>query len=173
MSERKPDIDLRTNTSAPLHNLNPSEAEKRQHLARMVQVGSRGVVASRTNVNLPPELYGEWVDRMDVGRIHEYELMGFKVDTEYAANNRLHSDGTGVPLVGDTTFMTIPRWMKENLDIKLRMDMERNNPTKNSENDDLTASLQKSGIQQLNEFQGSSQQVEGIDNIQALLNTPE
>ncbi len=177
MSERKPDIDMRTDTTQPLHNLNPTPQERAEYRARMVQVGTRGVVSERVNVELPPELHGEWVNNTDVIKIHEYEQMGFRIDTEYAVKNKLHSNGTGQPIIGDTVFMTIPRWMKQELELKQRIAMERNNPSRNSENQDLQAGLGNDGVPVLTHngqmLQGSAQTVEGVDNIQALLNNSE
>lgn len=174
MSERKPDIDLRTNTTQPLHSdLTPSDTERKEFRARVAQVGSRGIMASRINVDLPAELHGEWVDRMDIGRIHEYELMGFKIDTEHAAQNKLHSDGTGAPIIGDTIFMTIPRWKKEELDRDLLIRQQRNNPSRNAENVELRNTLDISGIPSLKGVESSTEVIEGVDEINRRLQTTE
>lgn len=176
MAERKLDIDLRTTSS--LHtDLNPTKEERELFRQRVASVGSRGIISARLDVELPPELHGEWVERMNVGRIHEYETMGFKVDDTYAKDKALHSDGTDAPIIGDVVFMTIPKWKKELHQEEFSKKMERNNPTRNPENDMLARSLANDGVENLRvnnkDVVGSSESVLGLENIQALKQSSE
>lgn len=76
-----------------------------QRKATLIRVLERGQVADRLQVDLPPELYGEWVPN-DKMSIYEKELLGFKVDTEYAPKRRLHDQGDNSSVIGDAIFMT-------------------------------------------------------------------
>lgn len=89
--------------------------ERRKKKALIVTALERGVVHDRLHVDLPPDVYGEWV-RRDPFAIAHMERLGFKVDTEYAINRSLHSDGTGKAQVADVVFMTTTRENKELID---------------------------------------------------------
>jgi hypothetical protein len=77
-------------------------------VARFIDLGERGNVGLRFNVELPDDMYGEWVGD-DPSSIQEAKNGGFKIDDKYAANKALHSDGSGIPKVGDAVFMTMPK----------------------------------------------------------------
>lgn len=90
---------------------------KEERRARIARVQSRGLIIDATTVdNLPPHLYGEWVHRDDID-ITRKQAMGFWIDTEYAPNRSMHSDGThNKGIVGDTVFMVTTRENKELID---------------------------------------------------------
>jgi len=89
--------------------------ERAQEKARLLRVLSRGMVQDTLNVELPADVYGEWVPK-DPLEIYRMEAMGFKRDTEYASKMRLHSDGTDNNVVGDVIFMTCSKQTKEIID---------------------------------------------------------
>ena len=86
--------------------------EPHERVARLVSVMDRGMTGERLKVDLPNDIYGEWVpnDKMEIYRM---ESMGFRVDEEYAMKNALHNDGTGKPIIGDVIFMTTPKLIRE------------------------------------------------------------
>ncbi len=110
MSEERELLDT-TKSTAPVDR-SESRAERK---VRMAQVLERGSVANRLNVDLPPELYGEWVPR-DHADVHRMEILGFKVDDKYGLKQSLHSDGTPITQIGDVVFMVTSRENKELLD---------------------------------------------------------
>jgi hypothetical protein len=82
--------------------------ERAKKKARIAEVYHRGQVGTRLNVALPPTLHGIWAHK-DPGELAYYKGLGYKIDEEFAVNNSLHNDGTGVPMVGDVVFMTCDR----------------------------------------------------------------
>lgn len=87
------------------------------------QALDRGMVAQRVHVDLPPEVYGEWV-RNDPFEIDRLKGIGFKIDDKYAVDRALHGDAAGNPVVGDVIFMTCPKEVKEVID-EIRADHAR------------------------------------------------
>lgn len=83
----------------PLQEL--TKAEKK---ARLASVLERGLTIDRLKVDLPPDLYGEWVPN-DESEISRMQLMGFEVDTTYAPKRALHGSGSGEARVSDVIFM--------------------------------------------------------------------
>lgn len=69
------------------------------------EIAERGVIDIRTNVQLPPELKGQWF-RNTPEDIAAARANGYEVDTKYAAQSAVHSDGHGNPVIGDVVFMT-------------------------------------------------------------------
>lgn len=93
-----------------------TEAETReQKKARRAQIFARGVLGDRLHVDLPPELYGEWVFN-DKTQVHTKEALGFRIDTEYARSRALHDKGDSASYVGDVVFMVCDREDKEIID---------------------------------------------------------
>lgn len=93
-----------------------TEAEKRKEFrARTARLVTRGHIVDRLNVQLPADVHGEWI-RDDAVAIAEAQALGFEIDTKYAVQNKLHTDASGKAKVGDAVFMTIPKWMKEEID---------------------------------------------------------
>lgn len=91
-------------------------AEKRaKKKARLATVLDRGVLNDRFKVNLPPHLHGEWI-RNDPLAIDEMRLLGFTVDTEYATNRQIHSDGSPANIIGDVIHMVCLKEDKELID---------------------------------------------------------
>ena len=137
-----PDAEARSN--APL-----SKAQRR---ARFVELRDRGVVNRRLTVNLPPDTYGEWIQNTP-SAIDTAKAIGFEIDTKYAVNQGLHTNGaTGESVVGDVIHMIMPAELKQEID---EFDRERFNAQYNRRNSkDHTAenALIRSQLQQ--EFAG-------------------
>lgn len=97
--------------------LDPEETKKlrAEKKARFARILERGMVADRLAVELPDNLYGEWVPN-DKSEIYRMQLLGFKIDTEYATKRALHSEGDGKSVIGDTVFMTCAREDKDILE---------------------------------------------------------
>lgn len=89
-----------------------SEAERKEYEARITSVLSRGILTDKLKVELPNDMHGEWVYN-DATAITNKKLIGFDIDETYAPKNALHTDASGKPIIGDTIFMTIPRWKFE------------------------------------------------------------
>jgi hypothetical protein len=90
-------------------------AQKKLEAKLRVQVLDRGVVNQRLNVDLPSDVYGEWVTNTK-DEIYRMESMGFEIDSQYAPSRALHSEGDGKSIVGDVVFMTCPKVVKESID---------------------------------------------------------
>ena len=76
---------------------------------KLAQVLDRGVVAVRLQVNLPPELHGEWVSN-DIEDVYRMKSLGYIIDDTYAPGRALHSEGDrSKSIVGDVLFMTCSR----------------------------------------------------------------
>lgn len=87
-----------------------------QMRALAVEILDRGVTASRFNVNLPPDVHGEWVPRDEMA-VREMQTKGFQVDKQYATENALkHQSGSEGNVIGDVIFMTCPKAWKNILD---------------------------------------------------------
>src|SRR2546430_6871008 len=105
-----------------------TRTERKALLARVLE---RGVVIDRATVELPPHLHGEWIHRDD-NDIDRMRLLGFWIDGEgghetyFKGEKRaLHSDGTKVPMIGDTVFMITTRENKEIIEEIRREHYER------------------------------------------------
>lgn len=95
--------------------------------ARVTRVLERGIIVDRTTVDLPPEVYGEWVSD-DAAEISRMQLLGFEVDTKYATDRSTNSDGVGVAKIGDVIFMTCPQRTKDVINRVREKIYERANP---------------------------------------------
>lgn len=133
-------------------NLDTANAETRsQRKARLVRILDRGMVADRLNIQLPDGMHGEWVAN-DKSEIYRLQLLGFKVDTEYAKQHALHDQGDDTAVVGDAIFMTCDRETKEILDEIRRENFEALNGKPGQmhgaqrEEKDAVAKLQKIGM---------------------------
>jgi hypothetical protein len=89
--------------------------KRKEFRAKAAKVLSRIVVADRLAVELPGDVHGEWI-RDEPTAIAEAQALGFELDSTYAVKNKLHTDAAGKAKIGDTIFMTIPRWQKEEID---------------------------------------------------------
>jgi hypothetical protein len=102
---------------------------REQRKARVASLLDRGVVIDRLIVNLPPEYHGEWVAKDDIS-IMRWKALGFWVDgtdghPQFSTARALHSDGTTLPMIGDTIFMVTTRENKELIDEVRREQYER------------------------------------------------
>lgn len=88
--------------------VDPTKLSDEQYEAYVTEVLARDPVVDRLNVKLPPEVHGEWVSN-DPASITKKKMLGFEIDTKYAASSSLHNDGSGNPIVGDVIFMTISK----------------------------------------------------------------
>lgn len=90
-----------------------SRADKKARIARVLD---RGVGVDRLNVEtLPSHLHGEWVPN-DPKEILDKENLGFRIDTEYAKQRKLHGTADGRPIIGDCVYMVCERETKEIID---------------------------------------------------------
>src|SRR5512134_1033127 len=78
-------------------------AEKKARFARVLD---RGFSVDRLTVELPPDLYGEWIPTDQVDRA---ELLGFRDGAEYANKRQLHAGADGKARVADVVFMVQDR----------------------------------------------------------------
>src|SRR5690606_32565066 len=85
---------------------------KSERKARLARVLSRSSAIDHLTVNLPSDIYGEWVHNDPVS-VAAKEALGFKVDDTYARDNAIHSGGTGPVKFSDVIFMTCPMELKE------------------------------------------------------------
>lgn len=93
-------------TTAEIESI-PKET-RQQKKARLAQVLDRGMTNDRLAVpKLPKNLHGEWIAR-DTSEISRMESLGFWIDTEFATQRSLNSDGTRTSQVGDVIFMVCP-----------------------------------------------------------------
>lgn len=109
MSQEREIIDVATGREISLTEALEKDPEEYKRLraerkTRFSRVLERGIIADRLQVDLPPTLWGEWVPR-DKASIFEREMLGFKIDTEFATKRALHDQGTGESIVGDCVFM--------------------------------------------------------------------
>jgi hypothetical protein len=107
------DINLTDKTDQAVVTEHRKRLTKEEIRAKLVTVLERGITIDRLHVDLPPEVYGEWVAN-DAVEIYRMESLGFTVDTEFAKKRALHDNGTGERgIVGDAIFMTCPIEYKE------------------------------------------------------------
>lgn len=97
--------------------------ERAQKKARITNILDRGQLLSRLAVDLPPELYGEWV-RNDSLEIQRLKTLGFEIDTEYAPKRAIHSNGDDGGVTGDVIFMICDRETHDLID-EIRVDALR------------------------------------------------
>lgn len=115
MSDRPIDADT-TKSVAPRIDVATDAPESReQRKARLATVYERGITGDRLHVDLPPNLYGQWVPN-DVVSINRLRALGFEIDTEFAPHRALHDRGDSASHVGDTLFMTCNMETKEIID---------------------------------------------------------
>jgi hypothetical protein len=82
----------------------PENETKEERKARIINVLSRSLVNDVLNVPLPDNLHGEWV-RADPMQVRAMQLLGFKLDTEYAHKRAIHGDGSSGARIADVVFM--------------------------------------------------------------------
>jgi len=117
MSEERTVLNAETGESMSLSDAiekSPKEtrAEKK---AKLIQILSRGMAVDRLHVDLPDDLYGEWIPN-EQAEIQRMELLHFTVDTKHAPKSKLHDTGDGKTTLGDTVFMTCSRETHEILE---------------------------------------------------------
>lgn len=119
MSERKIDIVIgkpMTLDGKPISGLQKiSELSRSDRRARRAQVLERGSVGDRLHVPLPEGMGGQWVHNSQE-EIFRMEAIGYQIDTEYAKQRALHSNGTDQSIVGDVIFMTCDAETREDIE---------------------------------------------------------
>jgi len=92
------------------------EERKAQYKARAARIASRTNLLDHLSVNLPPDVWGEWVPKDQVS-VEKKKILGFEVDTKYACTRSMHGSGKeGEPVtVGDVIFMTTD---KANMEVR-------------------------------------------------------
>lgn len=109
---------------------NPDEAQTKEMRARVVRILERGFTNERLQVQLPDDMWGEWVEKDDAEILRMKDL-GYHIDTEYAKNRVLHSDADGTLKTGSVIFMVTPKWNKDLIDeIKHKRFMDTHFPKK-------------------------------------------
>lgn len=95
--------------------------EKAELKSKRAQVLERGMTTERLRVDLPNDLYGEWVPDYPE-EVARAESLGFWIDREHAKKRRLHSDGSEASYIGDAVFMVTT---KENYELLEEIRLER------------------------------------------------
>lgn len=113
MPDREIDIDLTTSTARTITQL-PTEEEVQQYVAKMAGIFDRGLALDRLQVNLPDDMYGEWVHPSMADRLLS---MDFVRGDEYIPETI--NDRAGGKSTLDVIFMVKPKW-KHDVDVKLR-----------------------------------------------------
>lgn len=91
----------------------PTEEEKLQYKRRLLETADRSYLNDRLNVELPPDLHGEWVGTDDFSQ-YNAQQRGFIDGTEYLSKfNKIHDMADGRSIIGDVKFMVIPKWKYE------------------------------------------------------------
>lgn len=110
---------------------------REQRKAKLASILERGITHDRLSVDLPSDVYGEWV-RNDEVEIYRMQTLGFQVDHEYASKRALHTDGNKTAVVGDVIFMTTSRENKELIDeVEAERVYRKHNPKKPKEDADF------------------------------------
>lgn len=115
MSKERDVISVGTDSASEDTVAELSKMTRAEKKARLAYVLDRGVIHDRLAVKLPSNLHGEWI-RNDPLEIHRMHMLGFRVDTEYAASRAINSDGTPGNQVGDVIFMICEKETKELID---------------------------------------------------------
>lgn len=107
--------------------------------AKLTTILERGVVGDRLHVELPNDLYGEWV-RNDPMEISRAQALGFWVDVDHASKRALHTDGNKAAIIGDVVFMVTTRENKALIDsVQAERIRNTHNPKKPKEEKDFEA----------------------------------
>lgn len=110
--------------------------------ARLARVFDRSMSFDKLRVDLPPELYGEWIPS-DHQSMREAELKGFRLDETYAPQQTSFKSNRHV----DAVYMIMPKIVKELADeIELDNYNKRHNPTKQIEDNHTGPSAEAIGL---------------------------
>lgn len=131
MSIEREVTDIKTGVSMSMTDaikLDPEEVKRlrAERKTQLRQVLERGIVADRLKVDLPPNLYGEWVPNFKE-EIYRMQLLGFQIDDKYAPQRALHDHGDGKSVIGDTVYMVCSREDREIMEEIRREQFEANN----------------------------------------------
>lgn len=115
MATRTVDVQAKTPSgpSEPSEDYAKAKAAAR---ARIVTILDRGITNERLNVDIPADVYGEWVLNIPT-EVQRFQSMGFEIDDKFSAGKAVHGNAK----IGDTVFMTCPRYVKEVID-EVRME---------------------------------------------------
>lgn len=96
----------------------------------LFEVLDRGWTSIRLQVDLPDDLWGEWIPK-DIDSIARAQKLGFRDGSDYAAKRALHS-ADGLAGVGDTVFMVTSKHRKKLInEVQLELYKRRNDPKRN------------------------------------------
>ena len=127
---------------------NPEDLTDAELEAKLTRVLERGIIVDRTTVDLPADVYGEWVSDEAV-EISRMQLMGFELDTKYAVDRATNADGTGgVAKIGDVVFMTCPRRVMDIIEKVKKNLYERANPKSGSQKEEKDFAQSMAGIKE-------------------------
>ena len=104
--------------------------------ARFAKVLERGIIVDRTTIDLPEDVYGEWVSD-EAAEVSRMQLLGFEIDKKYAVERSTHSDGTGkTSKIGDVVFMTCPERIHQVIERVKKARYDRANPKAGSQREE-------------------------------------
>lgn len=153
------------------------KAEKGELKAKLAAVMDRGIVSDRLNVDLPPDIHGEWV-RRDPLEIKRLEALGFKIDDKFATNRGIHSDGSNSAIIGDVIFMICPKEVKEIIDeirteavIKQHTKKRIKNKEINKEEAELYNNVFRENDSRVTVFSDSKEKVVTPEDISSILDS--
>lgn len=90
--------------------------DDKEYQARIASILDRGYSHDALNIDLAGTgLVGEWVLN-DNQQITRMQTLGYKIDTEHAPKNPVHSHGDSKTVYGDVVFMTISERHKRIID---------------------------------------------------------
>lgn len=111
--------------------------------ARIATILERGIINTRLNVELPPDMHGEWC-RDDAVQIDRMRSLGFDIEKEHGFKGSLHDGGDGAARVGDVIFMTCSQDNYELIqEVKRERYMEQHDP---KAHDELKAAREESNF---------------------------
>jgi hypothetical protein len=102
--------------SGEVRKFNFDEMSPEQMKALAVEILDRGVTASRFQIDLPPDMYGEWVPNYALS-VREMQAKGFTIDKIFAKEAAVREQsGDHGNIIGDVIYMTCPKVWKDTLD---------------------------------------------------------
>lgn len=168
MSDRAIDLNLTDKSDSQVVEEHKEKQMTRAELkAHLVTILSRSVVSDRLNVPLPDDVHGEWFPN-DKGEILRAEMLGFKIDTEYAKKRSLHQDskaGADSSTVSDAVFMVCSKQVKEVMDeINLERYNAANSPRRGRQKEerDFETETQQQNLPSQIKSRSDAVDVEGI-----------
>lgn len=159
----------KTTDTVPPPTSTPTEQEVKDFKRRLFETASRSYINDRLNVELPPDMHGEWIGVDDFSQYHA-SLKGFVDGAQYLTdNNKMFQRPDGSTL-GDVRFMVIPKWKYEAMQELAQMESARKAGIRGkAEVDDMYSEYARSiGLNELGEA-SNTRSISGTE-IDTLLN---